>query len=205
MRRRKLELPVWRHRLLAGILFVTVLVASAPALLLLEYVTNFYPIFLFGQVALVAIMSYVSFCDDSDNDGDTHHVRVSQHNIRRLTHLTIGSLLLTAVPLGNLSLALGGCTYRGPDADAECAWLYELAANGTSSCQALQRRPGFATETLWHQLCIEEQPLAITDVVAYAAAILVDMLILVHLSRARLIRDGVAGDSDSSSGDNDSR
>ena len=100
-----------------------------------------------------------------------------------------GAIVLTALGIINLCLAFGGCGARETSSSLMSFTFNETCAEAnvtlTVGDPILYRRPQFAFQYGWYQVCLDDLAVVITLIVIFAADIVMDALIMAHMWRAR--------------------
>lgn len=181
---------------LAALLFALSVVTALPAFLLMRVVivimasvaTSF-------QLAVVVAMFIELITRFDGHVAGTfpgkpgfHDVRIAvHHGVPRLIGVVaIVAAVFSLIALVNTSLGLAGCPVQRDSNQTLAAWLFNndtllpgSCPGGEADWTALQRRPRFAVEFHWFQLCLDERPLGIAFAVFCAALIVVDIVVAV--------------------------
>lgn len=178
-----LVVPYARHMILTVLVIVWSLLLLVPSLFLWKYAfclsLAIVSTLMFGLgMALASQASTRAF--DAISVTVDHDFKQQHHSIFTTavgSDVCVAGLAIVAIAAalmfsGNLTSALVGCRSRGsPDALAQFIFNTTNASTVTDWTE-LERRPYFATEFLWYQLCLDDYAMTIAWVVLGYASVL---------------------------------
>lgn len=100
----------------------------------------------------------------------------------------IAALLAAFSPLLNTALGLSQCAGARGNSTQVLEWMLDTVGCGNitlGNATTLMRRPHFATELTWRQLCLDDQLMAWLFIANCAVLIVLDVVVLVVEQRAR--------------------